>query len=106
MIIHHRRPLTAYFPETVEIELQRYPRIPDLEALLAETGFTTIAARTVEFPYVLTDIQAYRERAYSSLHLIPEEAFRQGIARLEHDLAHGPIACVSYYLLLWGEKPL
>ncbi len=104
-IIHHRRPLTAYFPETVAIELQRYPRIPDLEALLAETGFTHIAARTVEFPYLLTDIQAYRDQAFSSLHLIPEEAFRQGIARLEHDLADGPIACVSYYLLLWGEKP-
>jgi ubiquinone/menaquinone biosynthesis C-methylase UbiE len=103
-IIHHRRPLTAYFPETVEVELQRYPRISDLEALLAETGFTHIEARTVEFPYVLTDLQAYRERAYSSLHLITEEAFRQGITRMEHDLARGPIPCISYYLLLWGEK--
>ena len=104
-IIRHRRPLTAYFPETIEVELQRYPRIPDLEAMLEGNGFTHIQARTVEFPYVLTDIQAFRDRAFSSLHLIPEEAFQQGIARMEHDLANGPIPCVSYYLLLWGEKP-
>ena len=75
-----------------------------LEALLSQTGFTSISSRTVEFPHTLTDLQPFRDRAFSSLHLISEQAYQQGLARLEQDLAHGPIACISYYLLLWGEK--
>jgi hypothetical protein len=60
----------------------------------------------VEFPYLLTDIQAYHDKAFSSLHLIAEEAFERGIERLERDLGTGPIPCVSRYLLLWGTKQL
>jgi hypothetical protein len=103
-IIRQRRPLTAYFPETAAVELRRYPPAPDLLALLADAGFQQIAARQVEFPYLLTDAQPYREKAFSSLHLIPEAAFKKGLAHLEQDLAQGPIACVSYYVLLWGTK--
>jgi len=103
-IIRRRRPLTAYFPETAAVELARYPPVPDLLALLAEAGFQQIEARQVELPYLLTDAQPYRDKVFSSLHLIPEEAFKKGIAHLERDLAQGPIACVSYYVLLWGTK--
>ena len=103
-IIQHRRPLTAYFPESVDVELKRYPSIPDLEALLVETSFKKVEARQVEFPYALADIQPYRDKVFSSLLLIPEGAFQHGIAHMERDLANGPIACVSYYLLLWGVK--
>jgi ubiquinone/menaquinone biosynthesis C-methylase UbiE len=103
-IIRHRQPLTTYFPETVEPELKRYPRIVQLREFMEQAGFGEIVETTVEFPHQLTDIQAYRDKAFSALHLIPQAAFQRGIARMEKDLSSGPIPCVPRYLLLWGTK--
>jgi ubiquinone/menaquinone biosynthesis C-methylase UbiE len=103
-IIRHRQPLTVYFPETVEIELGRYPRIAELGEFMERVGFGEITESTVEFAYPLTDIQAYRDKAFSSLLFIPEAAFQRGIERMEQDLRAGPIQCVPRYLLLWGTK--
>ena len=103
-IIRHRRPLTAYFPETEKVELQRYPPISDLAAWMVACGFDDIAAWTVEFPFMLDDIQPYQNKAYSALHLISPSAFERGIELMEEDLKMGPIPCISYYLLLWGRK--
>jgi ubiquinone/menaquinone biosynthesis C-methylase UbiE len=103
-IICHRQPLATYFPETVEVELARYPSIETLREAMAEVGFVGTVEETVEHEDALTDIQAYREKAYSILHLIPEAAFRRGIARMERDLGRGPIARVSRYTLLWGTR--
>jgi hypothetical protein len=72
---------------------------------MAEAGFGAVEDTVVEFAYLLSDIQAYRDKAFSSLHLISDRAFRAGIARMEGDLRDGPIPCVSRYLLLWGRKP-
>ena len=103
-IIRHRQPLTVYFPETVEMELRRYPRIAELRDIMERVGFGEVTENTVEFAYRLTDIQAYRDKAFSALRLIPEEAFQKGIERMEQDLGTGPIQCVPRYLLLWGTK--
>ena len=107
-IIRHRAPLATYFPETFEVELARYPPIGTLRALYEQAGFVDIAEQTVEFRYPLSDIQAYRDKAFSALHLISEEAFQQGIARMERDLQggdrHTPIPCVSRYAVLCGKK--
>jgi len=107
-IIRNRVPLATYFPETIEVELARYPPIPALRALYEQAGFVEIDERTVEFRYPLTDIQAYRDKAFSALHLISEEAFQRGLARMERDLqgdyCRTPIPCVSRYSLLWGTK--
>ena len=103
-IIRHREPLATYFPETVQAELARYPRMAHLRELYHQAGFVQIGEHVVEFRTTLTDIQAYRDKAYSSLHLIPEDAFQRGIARMERDLSSGPIPYVSRYTLLWGDK--
>ena len=103
-IIRHRQPLATHFPETVEIELARYPPIPTLRTLYEQAGFVEVSEHVVEFHYTLADIRAYRDKAYSALHLISDEAFRRGIARMEADLWNGPIPCVSRYTLLWGVK--
>jgi len=103
-IIHHRRPLTAYFPETAAVELKRYSKIADLEDMMKQAGFSEVGSRMVEFPYLLTDIQPYRDKVFSSLLLISNEEFQRGIEKMKRDLALGPIPCVSYYLLLWGKK--
>lgn len=104
-IIRSRQPLANYFPETVEPEVKRYPRIPDLCQMMAEAGFEGINEERVESRTAIQDIQAYRDKAFSSLHLISPDAFARGIQRLETDLLAGPIQAVSRYLLLWGDKP-
>lgn len=101
--IRRRRPLSSHFPETVTVELARYPRIEALQQEMAGAGFTHTWTEATELPYLLSDIQGYRERAYSSLHLIPDEAFRQGIERMEQALTIGPIDALSLYTLVWGE---
>ena len=104
-IIRRRQPLANYFPETVEPELKRYPRIHDLRQMMDTAGFEGIFEESVEFQTAIQDIQAYRDKAFSSLYLIPPEAFERGIRRMEADLLLGPIQVISRYLLLWGVKP-
>jgi ubiquinone/menaquinone biosynthesis C-methylase UbiE len=103
-IIRKRRPLSAYFPETVQLELGRYPPIPTLRRLMEQAGFTNLVETQVEVAFSLADAQAFRRKAYSSLHLISEEAFQRGLRRMEADLERGPISCISYYVLLWGSR--
>ena len=102
--IPRRRPLASYFPETVPVELARYPSTAGLRAGMTAAGFTGIEERDVAFAYDLTDAAAYRDKAFSSLHLISEEAHACGLAAMERDLAHGPIPAVSLYLMLWGRR--
>ncbi len=104
-IIRRREPLSVYFPETIEIELQRYPGINDLILQMEASGFAEITEITVEYPYSLTSLQSFQDKAFSSLHLISEQAFNKGLSRMVADLARGPIQCVSRYLLLGGNKP-
>ncbi|MCB9453469.1 MAG: methyltransferase domain-containing protein [Anaerolineaceae bacterium] len=105
-IIRTRQPLSTHFPETIAPELARYPRIADLESSMGEVGFGQIGQRTVEQQTALTDITAYREKAFSALHLIAEEDFQRGLARMEAELQEkGAVLRVSRYVLLWGMKP-
>jgi ubiquinone/menaquinone biosynthesis C-methylase UbiE len=103
--IPRRRPLSSHFPETVSVELQRYPSVPRLLEEMARAGIVEPRLVEVSRSYDLDDIQAYRDRAFSSLLLIEEEAFRRGTSRLEADLARGPIPCVSLYTMIWGTLP-
>jgi ubiquinone/menaquinone biosynthesis C-methylase UbiE len=103
-IIRHRQPLATYFPETVEADLERYPRIAELRQVMEQAGFGGIAEDTVEIRYDLVDAQPYRDRAFSCLRLISDEAFHRGMQRMERDLRTGPVQCVPRYLLLWGTK--
>lgn len=103
-IIRHREPLAVYFPETVEVDLRRYPRLTDLRAFMQRAGLGDIEENLVEFPYEAADSSPYAEKAFSALHLISEDAFEQGLERMESDLRAGPVPWVSRYVLLWGRK--
>jgi hypothetical protein len=89
----------------VDIELRRYPPVSLLLNELAQARFSEIRLTHVDCAYDLVDIQAYRDRVFSSLHEIDEDAFQRGIARLEADLARGPIPCISLYTIIWGMLP-
>ncbi len=103
-IIRNRQPLATYFPETIEAELTRYPRIVALRTLAQNVGFGNIIEQTIEFATRLTDIQIYRDKAFSALHVISEDAFQRGIKSMENDLLSGPIPYVARYVLLWATK--
>jgi len=103
-IIRHREPLAIYFPESVDVDLARYPRLAELRDLLRDAGFAELSEHTVQFPYEVRDAQSYRDRAFSSLHLIGEEDWRRGLERMERDLQTGSISCISRYVLLRGTR--
>ena len=105
-MIRRREILSGYFPETVEIEIARYPRVAQLEAWMDAAGLETIGVAAVEEPYEIISAQPFRDRAYSSLHLIPGEAWRAGIERLERDLARGPVRGAARYACVWARKPV
>jgi len=105
-IIRQREPLSTHFPETIEVELGRYPRIDELRWLMRKAGFRELREEVVAFRHALTDLQRYRAKAFSVLHLIPAEAFERGMRRLETELAErGSVPWSARYLLLWGRKP-
>jgi ubiquinone/menaquinone biosynthesis C-methylase UbiE len=105
-IIRRRQPLATYFPETVEQELRRYPRIAHLRQMMERAGFSAIIEKEVEVQREVKDIRAFEDKVFSSLQLISAEAFQRGIARMRQDLLAGPILSVSRYLMLWGTtKP-
>jgi ubiquinone/menaquinone biosynthesis C-methylase UbiE len=103
-ILRTRQPLSIYFPQTVEVELARYPAIDLLRTELIGAGFAEIAETVVEFSTVLPDLEPFRAKVFSSLRLISDEAFASGMARLEKDFHQGPIPWISRYLMLWGTK--
>jgi SAM-dependent methyltransferase len=95
---------SRYFPESVAVELERYPPLSAVSAALAEAGFADVREeRTVSASRVV-DAAAYRERAFSSLLLIGDEAHRAGLERLERDLLDGPIAAADRHVLFWAAK--
>jgi len=103
-IILGRKPLTSYFPETVPFELERYPKDGEVQGIMRDVGFREITEKRVFFEKDVTDISLWKNKASSTLNLIPEEAFQRGIARMEEDLEKRPIKWVSPYLLIWGKK--
>lgn len=103
-IIRNRAPMARYFPEIVAVELARYPSMAELRGAMDAAGFRDYREVVVEQRGEVTDIQAYRDRAFSSLHLISPEAFARGIATMESDLARGPLEYVGRYVLVWGRK--
>jgi ubiquinone/menaquinone biosynthesis C-methylase UbiE len=100
--IARRRPLSSHFPETVAVELSRYPAIQTLRQEQGDAGLIDLFDERVELSYDLLESQPYRDRAFSSLRLISEDAFIRGLVTLEDELAAGPVRCLSLYTLLWA----
>jgi ubiquinone/menaquinone biosynthesis C-methylase UbiE len=104
-IIRRREILSGYFPETVAVELARYPSIAQLEAWQVTAGLQGCQVTTEEQPLEVKSAQPFRAKAYSSLHLISEDAWRAGLERLEHDLEKGPVVSTVRYACVWSRKP-
>lgn len=102
--LYNRKPLTQYFPETLEVDLKRYHPIEKIKETMSDLGFINIRDEMTEYYYYLEDISPYKEKSFSSLNLISREAFERGIKRMEEDIKNGPIPCISRFVMVWGEK--
>ena len=96
--------LTHYFPEAIEANVARYPSISRLADEMAAAGFIGIEETAIAYPFVMADGGLYANKADSTLHLISDEAYERGMARLRRDLAKGPIERVRHKFVLWGAK--
>ncbi len=95
---------SQYFPDTVEVEIERYSSLASLSSAMTAAGFVETTESRLEQPYDVTDSRPYRDKAFSSLHLIPEPAFRRGLEQLERDLRAGSVRGIARHVLLWGRK--
>jgi SAM-dependent methyltransferase len=103
-IIRNRTPLSVYWPETIEIELARYPRTDTLKTELRAAGFSDLRQEEVCAVAFLSDLTPYRAKVFSCLCLLPEDIYQRGLERLEQGAAKGPIQSISRYLLLWAKR--
>ena len=104
-IIRNRKPLAQYWPGTVDVDLGRYPKIELLRQQMTEAGFVDIEEHETYRTFEVADVVAYREKAFSSLHLISEEEFLTGLQRLETDLKTSPVHGIGEFVFLWGHRP-
>lgn len=104
-IIPTRFPLAEYFPETADVDLDRYPTLSGLRQLAEQAGFSLGPEALVSSELPLLSPDAYRSKALSVLHLISDAAFQSGIQRLEADLKRGPLQALWRSALLWFLVP-
>jgi ubiquinone/menaquinone biosynthesis C-methylase UbiE len=104
-LIRHAMVMSRYFPESVAVNLARYPRMSRLRAWMRGAGFGELSEETITSALEIADSGCYAAKAHSTLHLIPQDAFERGLARLERELAAGPITGVQRQSALWGRKP-
>jgi len=98
------RTLARYFPDTIRVDMARYPKIGKLRVDMKAAGLTKAREKTVTMKYKIVDLAPYQAKAFSCLRLITGRAFKEGIARMEADLKSGPIKAESKYLMLWADK--
>ena len=104
--LRHRTPHVTYFPEIVEVELERYPRLETIERELEAAGLEIGAEIAVSRPRPIEDIAPFRDKAFSSLHLIGDDAFESGLARMTEALKRGPLPGDSRYTIVSARRPL
>jgi ubiquinone/menaquinone biosynthesis C-methylase UbiE len=79
----------AYFPSFARIDAERFPSASDLERELREAGFDEVEITRHDHVWESTreqDLAKIRGRAFSTFDLIPEDEYREGLARAEREL--------------------
>jgi len=87
------------------VELERYHGPEKLRGEMAALGFIGIDGCEEGTTFALSDAAAYRDKAFSCLQLIPEDAFKAGLRSMESDLRAGPLQCASELAFLWAQRP-
>lgn len=80
----NRRSLTKYFPEILEIEIDRYPSIDELNLFANANGFKLMEAKQLQGTAELTDefITNLEQKCSSAMRLMPDEMHGKGMKRV------------------------
>lgn len=98
--------LVRYFPESLEIDLQRLHPIEEIEQAMKSVGLSHIRVSHTKYSFVMDQAHfaVYQNRAYSELLLISEQCYSQGIRLLEEDFRKGKAIEREEYTYVWGSK--
>lgn len=102
-LIRGRSVLSAFFPETVNADLARYPAFETMNVELRDAGLEIYRTQVVEQSYVVSNVEPFEARVFSCLRLISDAAFERGLTALRLALATGPLTGVSRYLAIWAR---
>ncbi len=96
-----RRSLTRFFPDTLNVDLTRYPSIDTLRRLGVRSKFSRARVGNISAVVPIDDtlIDQLAQRCSSSLRLISEEAHQRGLQLLREAAASGK-SWVSRYTTL------
>ena len=85
------RSLTRYFPETLEIELRRYPQLPVLHRHAEGVGLQLLGEEAAEGSIDLdaSFISKLEQKCSSAMRLISPETHRRGIKRVQRASERG-----------------
>lgn len=93
--ITNKRLTSKYFPETIPNELKRYQPIEKIVESMYRAGFDSVEFLEIPLPEEKNMgeflIETAGKKAYSMFYHISEEAIKEGIKRLEKDMAKGEI---------------
>jgi SAM-dependent methyltransferase len=98
--------LIPFFPQVGEIDRARFPTRATLETELAAAGFAPVRVRTLDQQARLARedaLERIRERFISTLRLLDDEAFAQGLALAERDLPDS-IERTNHWVVLVAER--
>jgi len=97
------RSLTTFFPEILEIELVRYPKIEDLSADAGRAGLALFRQEPAEGEIALDDafIAKLDQKCSSAMRLISPKAHQAGMARVRAaqtagEMWHSLYTCLTY----------
>lgn len=100
------RTITQYFPESLEIEKKRYPGVYKIVKDMKDNGFKGIEITHSEKEYKMDEklFQKFKNKAFSSIRLISDESFENGIKKMEEDMARNKCLVKELYTYIWGVK--
>jgi hypothetical protein len=99
--------MNQFFPSFASIDLARFPSIDSVRQWLQEAGFRKIETRSVETePYVagMDYVDKVADKWVSTLQLLPDEEFQEGLARLRHVVSTGSLTIHWEGVLLTAVK--
>jgi ubiquinone/menaquinone biosynthesis C-methylase UbiE len=101
----YKRSGTKYFPETLSVELERYPELSHLNQCAISHSLLLKRIKHLEQASEIDDdlISKIEKKRSSSLRLIPEKAFREGLERIRKAKLKGEKWLSSYTVLKYQK---
>lgn len=106
--IRNERLTSKYFPETIQMELDRYQTNDEIFQAMKSCGFKAVMLDRLQGKEQ-ADMGEYlikvaETKGYSMFYLIPEDAIERGIQRIREDMKKGPIYYKAGTSVFMGAK--